>query len=104
MRQQCNSCGGQYDKFSADGVRYYHTCSPDEITHATADVEGKPGTPETRKPRANRRDENIPRGLVHMEGKPMLIGGYDADKARRILTPADSVVTLEGDGVTIIAP
>lgn len=35
MRVQCNTCKGEYDTMTADGLTYYHVCPPVTAVRAT---------------------------------------------------------------------
>lgn len=101
---KCNSCGATYSDTQRDGTAYFHACPAETITHSVFSLLGVLVTPESRAPMANARDENIPRGLTYIEGKPFIVTRDPTDATREIRTPAVSLVIAEGAGRTLVAP
>lgn len=101
-RYRCNSCGAEYEDRDAAGVMYFHACPTDKITHAVTDDKGNVVTPEKREPLPNRRDENAPKELIYIEGKPKLRKRDPNDPTRVTFEDADSLVRSEGAGRTAL--
>jgi hypothetical protein len=80
----CKTCGGEYSRELADGLRYFHACPPTDQA-----------TPGVFVARANARNENIDPAKVR--------ASQDESGRRKPTVTDDDLIIAVGAGVTVRA-
>ncbi len=102
-RFRCNTCGGSYTDTLVDGMDYFHACPPIAVPGAQPDPALPGFTPPLEHERADKRDENLPAGIVFAEGLAVRLEHDPNDRAVVRRVPVTSLVKTEGKGRTQVS-
>ncbi len=102
-RFRCNTCLGSYHDTLPDGMDYYHACPPLAMPGAQPDPALPGFTPPVERERADKRDENLPPGIVFVEGLAVRLEPDPNDRAVVRRVPVTSLLKSEGKGRTKVS-